>query len=200
MIENSSKPKTATNKTISIFPTRDDFIIVRCALHSIRYTRVVQNFLQKNIFYYGAVFDLLVLDQVTKILANNNLTDGKSIELIPQFLSIAVSHNSAIAFSLPIPGIYVAFVTPLLIAALLYYIAKTCDTTKVINKIAMVLIVAGAIGNFIDRVRLGFVIDFIDFSFFPSFNCADSYLTIGVIVLLIGSRLYPQKQDSNLVA
>lgn len=159
----------------------------------------MQNFLRKNILYYGAIFDLIVLDQVTKWLADRNLTDGKSIELIKDFLSITVSHNAAIAFSIPIPGILVAALTPVLLAGLMYFVFKTCDTSKVAIKVAMVLIMGGALGNFIDRVRLGYVVDFINFSFFPNFNLADSYLTIGVIILLIGSRLYPRAPDSSQV-
>ena len=67
-------------------------------------------------------------------------------------------------------------------------VKNSCDMSKKLTKIALVLIIAGTVGNFVDRVSKGYVVDFLSPSFFPSFNLADSYLTIGVLILIIGYR------------
>lgn len=139
-------------------------------------------FFQKNILWFAAVCDLVILDLITKWLAKNYLS--QSIEIVPNFFNLSLSFNSGVAFSIPIPNAVMIFLTPLLAAVLILLIIKNCDIEKRITKLCIILISAGAIGNFINRLWTNSVIDFLDFSFWPSFNLADSYLTVGAMLLI----------------
>ncbi len=151
-------------------------------------TTPLGRFVQDNIFYIGAVAEFVTMDYLTKFFAELYLANGKTIAVISNYFSLTVSHNSKIAFSLPISGKLVAFITPLLLAVIIYLVKKTCDTSNKITKIALVFVISGTLGNFIDRIWHGYVIDFLSPSFFPSFNLADAYLTIGVLILVAANK------------
>lgn len=146
-------------------------------------------FLKKNILYVAALIELVVFDHLSKYFAEYFLGAQKTIVIVPNYFSLSVSHNSAIAFSLPVSGKLVALFTPLLLAAIIIMVKNSFDTSRVLTKIALVLLCAGTIGNFIDRVWRGYVVDFLAPSFFPSFNLADAYLSIGVVILIAGYHL-----------
>jgi len=76
------------------------------------------------------------------------------------------------------------FATPLLLFAVSYVIFRSLKIEHRVTKIILALFVAGGLGNFINRIWTGAVIDFLDFSFWPSFNLADSYLTIAAFLLI----------------
>ncbi|MBI2638238.1 signal peptidase II [Candidatus Peregrinibacteria bacterium] len=126
---------------------------------------------------------LTILDLTAKWLAQKYLT--APLELWPGFLQLKLSYNPGIAFSIPVPNLAMIIATPFLLVALLYGIRHACNMRHTISKISVALIVAGGIGNFINRIWTGAVIDFLDFSFWPSFNLADAYLTIGAFLLII---------------
>jgi signal peptidase II len=126
---------------------------------------------------------LLACDQLTKWLAAIYLQN--SMEIIPGFLSLSYAENPGIAFSLPIPNMVMIFITPLLLASLVWIIAKSFNLRQKTTRIALCLVLAGGIGNLLNRITLGAVIDFINFSFWPSFNLADTYLTIGVFLFIV---------------
>lgn len=155
----------------------------------------LQRFIQKNVFYIAAVVDLIFFDYFSKFFVDTNLSGEKSITVIKDYFSISVSHNPSIAFSLPVSGKLVALFTPLLLAAIIYMIIKSCDTSKMLTKIAIVLVISGTVGNFFDRITKGYVVDFLAPSFFPSFNLADIYLTLGVAILIIGNRWIAKPQE-----
>lgn len=143
----------------------------------------MQSFLRKNILWIFAVCDLVILDIATKWLAKTYLSHP--IEILPDFFRLSLSFNQGIAFSIPIPNLIMIFLTPLLAAGLVWLIAKNCSIEKRATKLCIILISAGAIGNFINRLWTGSVIDFLNFSFWPSFNFADMYLTIGALLLIL---------------
>ncbi len=103
------------------------------------------------------------------------------IDQISKYLLSSSICNQNLAWSIPIaPAIfYLAWVT--VITVLIYAFIRTKAIT---HKIFIVLIFAGAISNLIDRIRLGCVVDYIDLKFWPVFNLADVYITVGVISLL----------------
>ena len=142
----------------------------------------MQKTLKKNIPYYLFTAVFLLLDLFSKWLVKNHL--DAPIELIPGILKIDLTYNPNIAFSIPIPGSLMTIVTPLIIIAIIFLIARCCNLKHRITKIALTLIIAGGLGNYINRLWTGSVIDFIDFSFWPSFNLADLYLTVGVFLLI----------------
>lgn len=139
--------------------------------------------LSKNLLWFSAACDLVILDLLTKWFAKNYLT--QPIEIAPKFFTLSLSFNKGVAFSIPIPNAAMIFLTPLLAAALIWLIIKNCNTEKRLTKFCIILIAAGAIGNFINRLWTNSVIDFLKFSFWPSFNFADMYLTIGALLLIV---------------
>ena len=132
---------------------------------------------------------LLVLDQLSKILVMNLLNLGSSITLIPNFLDITYIENNGAALNI-LSGKTWLLITVSVIA--LIYIIKVVVRANIKNNIQMItysMLISGIIGNIIDRVVYGKVIDFISFRIFsydaPIFNIADSLIVIGAILLVI---------------
>jgi len=119
----------------------------------------------KNIFrYLFLLFLLLSTDQFLKYT----------------FLKNSVC-NKNIAWSIPIaPGVFY-FISTLIIFFLIYYFLKSERNSE---KIALIFVFSGAISNLTDRVARGCVVDFIDLKFWPVFNLADVYITMGVVLLI----------------
>ncbi len=137
---------------------------------------------------------ILLADQATKYLATATLTKYASITVIPSFFHFTLVENRGAAFGifgqLPDPArSYVFAVVSIVAFILLFYIYRSQPESRWIVPIAVTMIGGGAVGNIVDRIRLGYVIDFLDFQFgsyhWPTFNIADSCITIGVIILLI---------------
>ena len=117
---------------------------------------------------------LVILDQLSKIYFI-----GKDIKLF-SFLSLTYVKNTGISFGI-FQGYNLLFIflTLLVILLVLYIYKKNSKYSLPLN-----LILAGAIGNLIDRIFRGFVIDFINFKFWPVFNLADSLIVIGALLLV----------------
>ena len=137
-------------------------------------------------------FVLVGLDQLSKFLITSSLTEGSSIELLP-ILNFTLIFNSGIAFSLfDNNGLWGRWVLVGLVALVLIYLVRILLKEKNLSSyesLALVLIFCGGAGNLIDRIFLGYVVDFIhvfyqNYSFYV-FNFADSYITIGVTLYLI---------------
>ena len=134
---------------------------------------------------------LVVLDQISKILISSNLALGESLNLLP-FLNFTLIHNTGIAFSFFDDGgnisrwLLVLTVSGIL-AYLLFLIYKKTPKNW-LELMSLILIISGGLGNLVDRVFLGYVVDFVhgfyqDYSFYV-FNMADSYITVGIILYL----------------
>ncbi|MGI6710005.1 MAG: signal peptidase II [Bacilli bacterium] len=143
--------------------------------------------------YILGMFFIIILtlaDQFSKQMIVNNLALGDCIVVIPNFLELTHSANTGSAFGMFAGHTWIlAIVAIITIIALLVFPFKQIDFKKrIIFSIALILIIAGALGNLIDRIFRGEVIDMISFIFgnwrFWTFNFADSYLTIGVILML----------------
>ena len=132
---------------------------------------------------------LVILDQLTKYLVIQNFDLYESVKLLPVFnLTFIVNYGFAFGFlnNPSINQILVSIVILLIIIYFLYLLLKTQDK---IFRLSLVFILSGAIGNFIDRIIRGFVIDFIDIYIgvlhWPAFNIADSCISIGFVILMI---------------
>ena len=143
-----------------------------------------------------AIFILIILDQVTKILATNYLKSG-DLTIIPNFFYLTYTENTGAAWSILEGQMWFFYV--ITIAALglfIFYLGKTKESAK-LERISLTLMIAGTFGNFIDRIFLQYVRDFIGFFIFnysfPIFNVADMELTIGAALLII-SFLIPVKK------
>ncbi len=150
----------------------------------------------------GAVF---LIDQVTKAWAVRNLRFGNDQEIIPNFLNFAYAQNTGVAFSFldnhGDAGRWGLSVVAALAAVLvLYYFWRVPSSQDRILG-ALALLLAGIVGNVIDRARLGFVIDFIDVQIggwhYPTFNVADAAICIGAGLLIIDMFFSKKAADKN---
>lgn len=144
---------------------------------------------------------IIVLDQWTKQIATNHLEMYRP-QAVFEWLNMTLAHNRGAAFSfLSTAGGWQRWFFSVLAAGisimLVVWMFKLPLRERV-NLWALSFVLGGAIGNLIDRLRLGYVVDFIDAhisgSHWPAFNIADSAIFIGVALLLLGMFLYPQKK------
>ena len=133
----------------------------------------------------------IVLDQITKLWAINNLKGQSEIVVLNKWLHFTYVENSGAAWGILQQGtIILVFLTLLICFGIIYYLIKFNATINNYVKIPLIFILAGAIGNLIDRIRLGYVVDFIfsplgGFYDFPVFNFADMYVSLAAIFLII---------------
>lgn len=134
------------------------------------------------------VLSVVFLDRVSKILFSNLLSLGESIPVIRNVFHFTLVHNTGIAFGLfknqGIVFVIIPIIAVILIGFNIYYYRNSKEVSR-IYIVAFSLILGGAIGNLIDRIYFGHVIDFIDFRIWPVFNLADSAITVGAVIILI---------------
>lgn len=146
--------------------------------------------MKRLVYVLFIVLFIVVLDQITKYLVLTSINPFASIKIFP-FLHIVSVRNAGGAF-----GMFKSVGSTLFIAvsvmAIIFVIWLLIRAKE--GYFGLSLILGGAIGNLIDRLRYGWVVDFIDLSIgkfhWPAFNVADSALTIGVIVVLLSSKLH----------
>ncbi|OPJ56892.1 signal peptidase II [Alkalithermobacter paradoxus] len=126
---------------------------------------------------------LILLDQITKIWALKDLSEIGSIPVIENIFHLTYVENRGAAFGI-FQGktTFLVIITACVIGYIIYYMLSNKNLDN-ITKISFILIISGAIGNLIDRVRLGFVVDFFDFRVWPVFNIADICVVIGAVLL-----------------
>lgn len=139
-----------------------------------------------------------VLDQLSKLLVLHNIHNN--IEIIKNFFYLTYAQNEGAAFSI-FTGkrFFLIIITIIIIGLILYYIRKNKVKEK-LNILAFSLVLGGAIGNLIDRIVRGYVVDFISVKIFnynfPIFNLGDTFICIGVFLLLIISLRKDNKHDN----
>lgn len=134
---------------------------------------------------------VVVADQITKVMADRSIEMYEQIVILPVF-NLTLHYNEGAAFSfLSNAGgwqrYFLTAISAVVSVVLLIWLARLAKTEKVMTW-SLALILGGAVGNLIDRVIYGHVIDFIEVhwgnSYFPSFNIADAAITVGTILLL----------------
>lgn len=144
--------------------------------------------------YFIGIAIIIALDQMTKIWAIKTLVGKGAIPFISGLLGFRYTENTGAAFSiLREKQLLLILLTSVIIMALIGFLIKTLRTdVHMIVRVAYMLLIAGAIGNLIDRVRLNFVIDFLEFRFiqFPIFNVADICVVVGVSLLALGTLFF----------
>lgn len=128
----------------------------------------------------------VILDQLFKYLVVVNIPLGDTANFIPGLLNFTYIRNTGVAFGMfKDARLFFIIFTLIVIGLILFFMIKNKDKSKVFY-IACGLILGGGIGNLIDRIRLGYVIDFLSLSFFsPICNFADYCITAGTILLII---------------
>ena len=137
---------------------------------------------------YFLISALLVgLDQWSKSLTVQNISLGETKEFIPGFLSLTHLRNTGAAWSLLEGKMIFFYVITVIVSVVIIYLLIKNYKKSIWYSVGLSFVLAGAIGNFIDRVRLGYVVDMLqtDFMNFPIFNVADSTLVVGVICIFI---------------
>lgn len=120
----------------------------------------------------------LVLDQLSKYWAQNELLLGDRVDF-----GLNLSHNSGLVFGfhMPLWGTYLLTLCILFLG--FYVVVKNCLWKHKSHLLPLALIFAGAVGNLIDRVHFGYVVDFIQVYWWPTFNLADVFIVSGVLIL-----------------
>ena len=138
---------------------------------------------------------VIILDQCTKYLIIKSFALHQSLTIIENYLTIIHIRNKGIAFGLLSgqgSGTRTIFliITSLFAIAFIFYLLSSLRGRQTYATVTLALILGGAIGNLIDRIRWGEVVDFIYVHWYqyywPAFNCADSAISVGLVILLIG--------------
>ena len=138
----------------------------------------------------------LLLDQVSKWIANNHLSFFKGKVIIPNILEFQLVHNYGAAYGiLQNQRIFLCTVSLVVIIGCILFRDKIA-TTKV-AQYGVIFLLIGSMGNCIDRLLFGYVIDFINIHIFPVFNVADMAIDIGILCLLYDTFWPPKEQQSD---
>lgn len=135
---------------------------------------------------------IVVLDQLSKFIVHSSMNLYDSFNVIPYLLNFTYIRNEGIAFGINFPGGKIFFIIfPILITFYLISLLKNKEFEDHPSQVALYLIIGGAIGNILDRIFRGYVVDFIDVhingNHWYVFNIADSAVTIGLFFLLYSS-------------
>jgi len=137
-------------------------------------------------FFYALVGSVLFIDQLSKFLALRFLKPQASVPVIPGVLDLTLVMNPGVAFGLFSAYASALFTLITVSLVLLFIIAnRSHQNGSKLDRWALSLILGGAVGNWIDRLRFTAVVDFIDFRVWPVFNLADTAITIGVCLYFI---------------
>ena len=126
---------------------------------------------------------LLAIDQMAKYFAKEILETP--VVLINNLLKLEYVENTGIAFSLPVPYLFIIVSNIFLMGLLIYLAVSELNLSNILAQIATSLLIAGGLGNLIDRLMHGFVIDFVSVYKYPFFNLADAYIIAAVLLLVI---------------
>jgi signal peptidase II len=150
---------------------------------------------------------VLILDQATKWLASARLDGHEAVEIIPGYLRLSFMRNSGVAFGLfteiqsAWKPIILSLMAAVAIIVILVYSARM-PLKRILLQIALAITMGGILGNLVDRMIHGSVVDFIEFHihesfYWPTFNVADSAITIGIALLLIDALRNPGTGDAQ---
>ena len=141
--------------------------------------------MRRSVYILLIVLSIIAIDQITKYFVISYLTPSDSIEIFP-FLHLVIVRNTGAAFGMfrNFGSTFFVGISVLAVIFIVYLLIKSSY-----NFIGLSLVLGGAIGNLIDRILYGKVVDFIDFSIgkfhWYTFNVADSSLTVGIIIIFL---------------
>lgn len=139
--------------------------------------------------YILVIAILIGLDQYTKYLIVSNFSLYEVKDIINNFFSLTYVQNFGAGFSIMQNQRFFLSAVSIIAIILFAYMLYKSKKDEYLNSFCYVLVIAGAMGNLIDRIRLNYVVDFLDFLIFnydfPVFNLADCYITIGCFLIMI---------------
>jgi signal peptidase II len=157
-----------------------------------------------RVLVLGAV--VVVLDQITKAMVLTHLAPGTHVDIVEGFVTLTLVMNPGLAFGLlgSVPSGWrwvVALLSVAALAVLARVALRVLPAGSRLDHVAIGLIFGGAVGNLIDRVRFGAVVDFVDLHargyHWPAFNVADSGISVGVVLLGLRLLLRPAPSTST---
>jgi signal peptidase II len=160
--------------------------------------------------YYLVTLAVLLIDHLTKFLVTRQLVGvgaipHRTVEIVPDYLRISYIQNSGVAFgffqnieSLWKPYILAGMAVVAVLVILVY--SSRMPLNRTLLQVALTLTMGGILGNFMDRLVHGYVVDFIEFHvresfYWPTFNLADSAITVGIALLLIDTVKNPEVEE-----
>lgn len=143
----------------------------------------------KKLTIFSILF--IVVDQILKFLVSNFIPYQSDIELIPNFFYITNVHNDGAAWSILSGNVLLLALLGVVALVLIYYFFLKDKTLSKMETVLYSLLIGGIVGNFIDRIFLGYVVDYIGVIlgsyYFPIFNFADIGIVIAVLMMIIFS-------------
>ncbi len=144
----------------------------------------------------GCALIVLAMDQVLKSLVVRSLQHGRVIDLLGGLVRLDFTRNSGAAFGMfQSGGLVFAAVAVVVSLGILVFAHRIAESALVL-RIALGLILGGALGNLLDRLRLGYVVDYVDVRWWYVFNLADSAIVVGVVLLLLQSSFAPRDSSA----
>ena len=162
---------------------------------------------KKSLYLFITSLIIILLDQVTKALILKDFQEGQSLTVIQNYFDITYVRNYGAAFGLFSkiePGFRDTFflIIPPVAMIVILFMLKTANQTERLKILALCSVFAGAIGNYMDRLRFGYVVDFLDFHYYkkwiwPAFNVADMSIVCGIFILIIIELLSSTKPSKT---
>jgi len=154
-----------------------------------------------KILFVSAI--MVLADQISKTVVRNTMSLYESIPVIPEFFHLTYVTNDGMAFGINFPfGIYIFSAISIIFTGFLFWYLWSIKDDEIVVRTGVALILAGAIGNLIDRIFLGEVVDFLDFMIgnfhWYVFNLADSCVTVGLGFVLYDSLILNRKRVSQI--
>jgi signal peptidase II len=154
--------------------------------------------MKKKIILAVASIAIIMLDQISKLIMID-----KNINILPQVLSFSYTQNTGVAFGLISNNIiFVIIFNIVILGIIIKFLKENNDNIDYTVLVSLILILSGGIGNLIDRILRGYVVDFIKFDFinFPIFNVADISITLGIfiLVIIIVKQMIQNKNDQRI--
>lgn len=154
-----------------------------------------------KILFVSAI--MVLADQISKTVVRNTMSLYESIPVIPEFFHLTYVTNDGMAFGINFPfGIYIFSAISIIFTGFLFWYLWSIKDDEIVVRTGVALILAGAIGNLIDRIFLGEVVDFLDFMIgnfhWYVFNLADSCVTVGLGFVLYDSLILNRKKVSQI--
>ena len=141
---------------------------------------------KKYILVFSISLFVALLDQLTKFFIRKNFQLNESIPIIKNIFHFTYVTNSGSAFGLfKNLNLFFTFFAMMVIIAIFYCLQRKINEKERFLQIAVGLLLGGTIGNLVDRLSYGHVVDFIDFRIWPVFNVADSAVTTSIILLIV---------------
>ena len=156
--------------------------------------KIISSWLLKDKLFWTLFPSIFLFDQITKYLVYKNLALGQSI---PEdfIIKITYARNTGTAFSLFSSYGSLLLIISIFVAVFFTIYFLMIEKPKLTMRLFISLVVAGALGNIIDRVRFGYVNDFIDVGFWPIFNIADSSISIALTIYFIDLIFLNKKNE-----